>query len=130
MNDTARHCDKVVVFVRYPTYWHQLGILLPIPTGGCEDSPWSEETDTASDSHKNYQDYSLIQHMTQFYTIGHSSRSIEEFLSALQAHGIDLVVDVRRFPGSKHNPQFNADTLAETLAEHEIEYRHLKVLGG
>lgn len=68
--------------------------------------------------------------MTQFYTIGHSSRSIEEFLSALQAHGADLVVDVRRFPGSKHNPQFNADTLAETLAEHEIEYRHLEALGG
>ena len=53
-----------------------------------------------------------------------------EFLSALREHGIDLVVDVRRFPGSKNNPQFNADELAETLAENEIEYRHLEALGG
>ena len=68
--------------------------------------------------------------MAQCYTIGHSSRSIAEFLSALREYGINLVVDVRRFPGSKHNPQFNADALAETLADHDIEYRHLEALGG
>lgn len=68
--------------------------------------------------------------MAQCYTIGHSSCPIAEFLSAVREYEIDLVVDVRRFPGSKHNPQFDADDLAETLAEHEIEYRHLEALGG
>ena len=68
--------------------------------------------------------------MAQFYTIGHSSRSIDEFLSALCAHEIDLVADVRRFPGSERNPQFNADALAETLAERGIEYCHVEALGG
>lgn len=68
--------------------------------------------------------------MAKFYTIGHSSRPLEEFLSALRTHGIDLVVDVRRFPGSERNPQFDADTLAAALSEHGIEYSHLEALGG
>lgn len=68
--------------------------------------------------------------MAQFYTIGHASRSTAEFLAALQAYDVTMVVDVRRFPGSERNPQFNADTLAEALAEHGIEYRHLEALGG
>lgn len=68
--------------------------------------------------------------MALFYTIGHSSRPADEFLSALQTHGIDLVVDIRRFPGSDRHPQFNRDTLAETLREHRIEYRYFESLGG
>lgn len=68
--------------------------------------------------------------MAHVYTFGHSSRSIEEFVSALRAYDVTLVVDVRRFPGSRRNPQFGADALAETLDEHGIEYRHLGVLGG
>ena len=68
--------------------------------------------------------------MAEFFTIGHSSRSIEEFLSSLRSHGVDLVVDVRRFPGSERNPQFDAEALAETLGGHGIEYRHLEALGG
>lgn len=68
--------------------------------------------------------------MALFYTVGHSSRSIEEFLAALRSHGVDLVVDVRRLPGSDRHPQFDQDALAETLAEHGIEYRYLEALGG
>lgn len=68
--------------------------------------------------------------MAQFYTIGHSSRPIEEFLAALRPYGVDLVVDVRRFPGSDRNPQFDADALAESLAAVGIGYRHVEALGG
>lgn len=68
--------------------------------------------------------------MARFYTIGHSSRSIEEFRSTLQAHGADVVADVRRFPGSERNPQFDADALADSLAERGIGYRHFEALGG
>lgn len=68
--------------------------------------------------------------MVRVYTFGHSSRSFEEFVSSLHAHGITLMVDVRRFPGSKRNPQFDADALAEALDEHGIKYRHLGTLGG
>lgn len=68
--------------------------------------------------------------MGRFYTIGHSSRSADEFLSALQAHGVDLVADVRRFPGSERHPHFNEEPLAETLRDHRIEYSHFEALGG
>ena len=56
-----------------------------------------------------------------FYTIGHSNRTIEEFLQLLQEHNIKHVVDVRKLPGSKRYPHFNADTLGDFLAEHDIE---------
>ena len=68
--------------------------------------------------------------MAHVYTFGHSSRSIEEFISALRAYDVTLVVDVRRFPGSRRNPQFGADALAAALDEHGIEYCHLEALGG
>lgn len=64
------------------------------------------------------------------YTFGHSTRSIEEFVSALNAYDITLVVDIRRFPGSRRNPQFDADALAATLEEHDIGYSHFDALGG
>lgn len=68
--------------------------------------------------------------MPRVYTFGHSSRSIEEFVSALHRYDVTVVVDVRRFPGSRRNPQFGADALAAALDEHGIEYRHLEALGG
>ncbi|WP_254544927.1 DUF488 domain-containing protein [Halomarina pelagica] len=68
--------------------------------------------------------------MTRVYTFGHSSRSIEEFVSALRAYDITIVVDIRRFPGSRRNPQFGADALAAALDEHGIKYRHFEALGG
>jgi uncharacterized protein (DUF488 family) len=64
------------------------------------------------------------------YTIGHSSRSIEEFIELLKAHEIQKIIDVRTIPRSRHNPQFNQDALKASLTKAKIGYRHLKELGG
>jgi uncharacterized protein (DUF488 family) len=63
-------------------------------------------------------------------TIGHSTRSLEEFIETLQAHGVTLVADVRTVPRSRHNPQFNRETLPDALAAAGIGYVHLAGLGG
>ena len=65
-----------------------------------------------------------------FYTIGHSTRSVTEFVRLLREAGADFVVDVRSIPRSRTNPQFNADTLPDTLAGERIGYRHVARLGG
>jgi uncharacterized protein (DUF488 family) len=64
------------------------------------------------------------------YTIGHSTRTIDEFINILLAFEIELVVDVRTIPGSRHNPQFNENELKQELKLYDIEYSHLKELGG
>ena len=64
------------------------------------------------------------------FTIGHSTRTIEEFLSILKAHGIQRLVDVRSLPKSRRVPQFNDDALAASLRQQGIDYVHLKTLGG
>jgi len=64
------------------------------------------------------------------FTIGHSTRSIEDFLEILKHYGITQVVDVRTIPKSRHNPQFNENDLAHVLRNHHIGYRHQKNLGG
>ncbi|MGA2890949.1 MAG: DUF488 domain-containing protein [Terracidiphilus sp.] len=64
------------------------------------------------------------------FTVGHSTRSIEEFLELLRAHGVKEIVDIRSIPKSRHNPQFNADALERSLKENHIEYIHIKELGG
>jgi uncharacterized protein (DUF488 family) len=63
-------------------------------------------------------------------TIGHSNRPLGEFLRLLQAHGATLVVDVRKMPGSRRNPQFGRDTLPQALHEAGIGYVHMPGLGG
>jgi len=62
--------------------------------------------------------------------MGHSTRSSEEFAAILSAHGVQVLVDVRMFPGSRRYPQFNRAALAESLAEMGIEYKHEARLGG
>ncbi len=64
------------------------------------------------------------------WTIGHSTRSIEEFLSLLTGSRIEMVADVRSFPGSRRYPQYGKEALAATLAAHRIGYRWLPALGG
>ena len=64
------------------------------------------------------------------YTIGHSSRSAAELIERLKAEGVDLVVDVRRFPRSRRHPQFNIETLPAALAASGIGYHHAEALGG
>ena len=63
-------------------------------------------------------------------TVGHSTRSLEEFIGILQAHGVKLLVDVRTVPRSRHNPQFNKESLPESLAAAGIGYEHFAGLGG
>jgi uncharacterized protein (DUF488 family) len=64
------------------------------------------------------------------FTIGHSTRSIGDFIALLREAGVDCVVDVRRFPGSRRHPQFNAEALGASLADCGIAYRHMAALGG
>ena len=64
------------------------------------------------------------------WTIGHSTRPIEEFVTLLATHGIRLLIDVRTTPYSRHNPQFNSESLAAGLKAAGIAYRHLPELGG
>lgn len=67
---------------------------------------------------------------TTIYTIGHSTRALDEFLEILQSFEIGLVVDVRTIPKSRHNPQFNKEDLQQSLQQVHIDYLHLKELGG
>ncbi len=64
------------------------------------------------------------------FTVGHSTRSIEEFIALLLAHHIELVVDVRTVPRSRRNPQFNRETLPHSLQAAAIGYEHAAALGG
>lgn len=68
--------------------------------------------------------------MAQFVTIGHSNRSLDEFLDMLRAARVDLLIDVRSFPRSRANPVFNIDQLPDDLARAQIGYRHCSALGG
>jgi len=68
--------------------------------------------------------------MRSVFTIGHSTRSWEEFLEILRAHGIKRVVDVRSIPRSRHNPQFSREILSKKLRGARIGYVHLRKLGG
>ena len=67
---------------------------------------------------------------TTVYTIGHSTHPIDDFMKILHAYIIELVVDVRTIPKSRHNPQFNQAELEQELHNQGIEYAHLKELGG
>jgi uncharacterized protein (DUF488 family) len=64
------------------------------------------------------------------FTIGHSTRPIEEFIGLLESNGVRRLIDIRTIPKSRRNPQFSADNLAASLHAAQIGYIHLKALGG
>jgi uncharacterized protein (DUF488 family) len=64
------------------------------------------------------------------FTVGHSTRSIDEFVELLRAHGVRGIVDVRSIPRSRHNPQFNSDLLGHSLEQRNMSYKHIEELGG
>src|SRR5271156_6039754 len=64
------------------------------------------------------------------FTIGHSNHPIEAFIALLRAHKIEALADVRSFPGSRRNPQFNQAALRESLKDAGITYHHMVSLGG
>ncbi len=58
--------------------------------------------------------------MNSVFTIGHSTREIGEFIALLKEHNIQLLIDVRRYPGSRRNPQFNKEAFAQSLKRYRI----------
>jgi uncharacterized protein (DUF488 family) len=64
------------------------------------------------------------------HTVGHSTRTLHELVEALSNHGVDLLVDIRRFPRSRRTPQFNTEDLEADLPGHGLGYVHLPELGG
>ena len=68
--------------------------------------------------------------LARLYTIGHSTRPLEDLLQALQAHGIRTLVDIRAFPMSRRLPQFNRESLEQGLAAAGIRYVWMAALGG
>ena len=64
------------------------------------------------------------------WTIGHSTRKFQELVEMLHSFNIQMLVDVRSYPGSRRYPEFNKETLEKTLPENNITYFHLKNLGG
>ena len=64
------------------------------------------------------------------WTIGHSTRTLEQFVALLQSFDIKILADIRNYPGSRRYPHFNKEALEISLPAHSIEYIHLKELGG
>ena len=64
------------------------------------------------------------------YTIGHSTHSQEEFIEILKTYDIELVVDIRSYPGSKYVPHFNKENMEVWMPDSGIKYIHMKELGG
>jgi uncharacterized protein (DUF488 family) len=68
--------------------------------------------------------------LIEILTIGHSTHPLETFLNLLKRHSVQILADVRSFPGSRRFPHFKSENLAVSLEENGIGYRHLKALGG
>ena len=66
----------------------------------------------------------------RIWTIGHSTHNLDEFILILKSYDIEMIVDIRTYPGSKHYPHFNKEALVVSLPETGIEYTHLRELGG
>lgn len=72
----------------------------------------------------------VISKVNQLYTIGHSNRTIEQFIDLLTIYGIKQVIDIRTIPKSRFNPQFNQDSLEKSLKDAGISYFQMEKLGG
>lgn len=68
--------------------------------------------------------------LNSIYTIGHSTRVLEEFVALLQANGVRRLADIRRYPGSRRYPHFSGESLAISLPASGIDYHHFEDLGG
>jgi len=71
-----------------------------------------------------------MEYQKEIWTIGHSTRSIEKFVEMLMSFNIEVLVDIRSFPGSKRFPQFNKENLSGSLLTNKINYVHILRLGG
>lgn len=68
--------------------------------------------------------------MGPLYTVGHSTRTLDELVRICAAHGVGVIADVRRFPGSRRSPHFARQALQESLPAHGVDYLWLPALGG
>jgi uncharacterized protein (DUF488 family) len=68
--------------------------------------------------------------LKRIYTIGHSTRTLEEFIALLAEHGVARLADIRRYPGSRRYPHFSGESLQQSLPAHGILYTHFDALGG
>jgi uncharacterized protein (DUF488 family) len=73
---------------------------------------------------------SELKRKSKIYTIGHSTRSIDEFMGMLRDFNIRKLIDVRTIPKSRFNPQYNQEDLAKSLTKEKIDYQHMAGLGG
>jgi Protein of unknown function, DUF488 len=97
--------------IRAFDFWNRAPRVYSDAGSSCDFGRWSENTNT-------------------FFTIGHSTRTVVEFVDLLRESGVDLVIDVRSIPRSRTNPQFNQQSLPEALAPWQIGYQHIAELGG
>lgn len=72
----------------------------------------------------------MKEHSNVIWTIGHSTRTLDEFIAMLQSFKIAMVADVRHFPGSRKFPHFNKEELSLSLKQNNIKYEHIIELGG
>ncbi len=72
----------------------------------------------------------MVINQNLIYTLGHSTRKLEEFIEILKSFKIEVLVDIRHFPHSRHNPQFNKEVLEKELPKSNIQYFWLEKLGG
>src|SRR5579871_6746428 len=72
----------------------------------------------------------FIRMPARVFTVGHSTRSVDDLINLLQDHAVTLLVDVRTLPGSRRMPHFNKEQLQPALTVCDIAYEHLKELGG
>jgi uncharacterized protein (DUF488 family) len=72
----------------------------------------------------------IVANSNKYYTIGHSNMPVTDFVDILQSVRIEHLIDVRKFPRSRSNPQYNIDSLPLSLSEYQIEYMHISALGG
>jgi uncharacterized protein (DUF488 family) len=74
--------------------------------------------------------YELERFVREVHTVGHSTHPIEDFIALLQSHSIAQVIDVRKIPRSRRNPQFNIEALAASVSSRAMAYKHMPELGG
>ena len=104
------------------TDWARTGCR-PSALGRRDDCQECESVGSAENSQR-------ISALATIYTIGHSTRRLDELVTALRAHGIGALVDIRAFPMSRRLPHFNRESLEAELPKHGIQYIWMKQLGG
>jgi uncharacterized protein (DUF488 family) len=123
-----------------PTSWQLVGHFVEVKRGhlssGCEGTstiphlrgltPWDTIISVTSPDDLT----GALPTQNAILTVGHSTRSLDEFLAVLAAHDVHILADVRSYPGSRRHPQFNKECLAESLPLAGVDYYHLPELGG